>query len=707
MSQFKLERDREFTNEAYIYRINTLDGGLVTSFSPRLLEQARGFSTELLNITLDYPGILMKRKGTEDTFSPAPGEVLGLIEFERTFTDETFVLIPCVVGNYTYLYYWDGSEWVELKTSLPKEEPDFKSFADQLAIAYPNYPLFTWNGEEIRENMGEQKAKLSTFFIFDNNDMRFIARVAGKAGNYIQIEIVKPEEETEDITITTEGEQEEEDPLVITITPAWRDVIRHQMMIYLGGADGGTFKVGDPFSMTDLPYDVDAEGLKDALENLYGEGEIKEVVTSAEPDIDFIITFDALVRSHMRTDFALLENATDPKSQEHREYEDALILSTAEEVKTAIEANLIANDAVEVELIGDGSGRVLEYTKSSLTGGYDAVKGAFLEEYRTRLLLAGDPGDPNLLRASHTGDPSLWDPFGSGSNAFELYVGPDDGTHITGILGMGDGGVLIGKRNSTYALFGYTRDNMIVDLIDSRVGVVNNKSMGFVKPYAIYLSHDGIYRYESGQVSTKISLPIQDIFDGMVDHERLDESVAYTWARRYVLSLPDKNGGSIVLVYYVDHERWARWDQPDAQYFSDYTEKPTGFIFLRRDSQVISKFGMEERTDNGEIFRSKVTTIEIDAELPERIKYFGELYIIFRTGEEEYNVDVSVALDGTEMKEFATQETIFGEPNKQKVLSVTIGKEARFLEVSIVNESSDKSFYPLSIVYTYRPLGVL
>ncbi len=712
MSEMKLERDRQFGQEAYIYRIHSLDGGLVTSISPRLLQQNQGLASDILNLDFVYPGIPVKRKGTEDTLDDASGDhINGLYKFDRTFTEDEYILLAdgfSETGE-TSLEYWDAENetWADvmgISNTLPDEIPNFNTFADQVVIAFPSYGLFSWNGEEVKEGLGEEKAEVETFFIYENNDLRFIAKEAGKEGNYIRVAIEEPESETSEISITTEGTQEEEDPFIITVTPEWKDVTKHKVMIFLDSPTGGAWEIGDPFTMIEVAYDISSVELKSVLQDLYGDDEIESVEDGTEADEDFIITFATLVNSHLRTDFAGLEGVASPVSEEYQEYEDAEILSTSQEIKDAIEADTEANDKIDVEAIGDGTGKVYRFEESPLTGGYDAVKGAFLEDYRTRLLLAGDPDDPNKLRASHTGDPSLWDPTASGSNAFELYVGPDDGTHVTGILEMGDGGILIGKETSTYALFGYTRENMIVDLIDSRVGVVNHRSMGFVKPYGIFVSWDGIYRYESGQLPEKISLPIQSIFDNEVDHDKLDESSCVTDSRAYILSLPAKEGNSIVLVYYSDQDRWTRWDQPNGVFF---TKVKDGFLFSKRDSLEIKKYGIEERTDDGQIFETKMTTIELDAELPERVKYYGELYVIFRTAGELYKVDVSVALDGRDLKEYAKSEIIEGKEDKQKVLMISLGKEARFLEVSIENNEMGKGFYPLSIIYTYRPHGVL
>lgn len=702
--------------ELRIHRINNLDGGLISSVSSRLLDQSGGMMSDIRNISFEYPGIVTKRLGTEEVFDEVDGIINGLFEFEKTSEDESYVVIAHNHADDLVYLYWDTEleVWTVIKDTNTIAEPGFISFADQLVIANPEESLISWNGTDVVDNLGASKASLETFFVYSNNDLIFTAKEDGRDGNYIRIKIEEPEEETASPSVATSGTQTSDDPIIITITPAWNDVVPHKMSLFLDSPTGGTFQIGDPFGYRVVDYGITAVDLEDKLKEVYGEDTVVSVETSAEIDIDFIITFaDNLVNSYLRANFSGLEYAEEsdpsPEIEEYQAYKDSEIVSTAVEIKTMLEAAPTVDGLLDIAHISgsDGSGVVTTMRERALTGGYDAVSGNFMEHFRGRILLAGNKEQPNLLRGSHTGDPSLWDPGDPGSNSFELFVGPDDGTSITGMLELGDGGVLIGKHKSIYALFGYTRDNFVIDLVDSQRGVVNHASMGFVKPFGIFVSPSGVFRYQAGDLPENISLPIQEIFEEEVDKTQLAKCSAMVRNREYILTLPAKEGSDIVLVYYVDGNRWSRWTEPSGRYFTDYSETLEGFLYAKEDDNTVRLYGSARGKDIGVSFETYLTTVELDAGLPEIDKYFGDLYIIFRTAKEDYQVSVEVTLNDNYNKTIATNEVIPSGGKKQKVLRVPVGREARFMEVTLTHSQGVESFSPLSIVYTYRTMGVL
>jgi len=162
-----------------------------------------------------------------------------------------------------------------------------------------------------------------------------------------------------------------------------------------------------------------------------------------------------------------------------------------------------------------------------------------------------------------------------------------------------------------------------------------------------------------------------------------------------------------ILVYYVDGNRWTRWSEPTGKYFSDYSTVKDGFLYAPEEGTQVVLFGSDRGKDKGTAFESYLTTVELDAGLPEIDKYFGDLYIIFRTAEEDYNVSVEVTLNDNYNNVIATEEVIPGNSRKQKVLRVVVGREARFMEVTVRNEDGSKDFNPLAVLFTYRNMGVL
>ncbi|MGI6318457.1 MAG: hypothetical protein ACOX1J_07025 [Dethiobacteria bacterium] len=100
--------------------------------------------------------------------------------------------------------------------------------------------------------------------------------------------------------------------------------------LYLGGATGGTFTLGDGTTDTDpIAYDATTETIQTALEAIYGEGNV-----TAETDTDFTITFvPAVGDSGLTADFTSLTGATDPALTLNTAYDAGDWEEQAKEIK--------------------------------------------------------------------------------------------------------------------------------------------------------------------------------------------------------------------------------------------------------------------------------------------------------------------------------------------------------------------------------------
>lgn len=384
----------------------------------------------------------------------------------------------------------------------------------------------------------------------------------------------------------------------------------------------------------------------------------------------------------------------------HLAWDDNGITSTARQVKAAIEAHADANALVEVEHVSesDGSMQVTEMPEQMLTGGYDPVKGKYLINYRSRAVLA----DGSKLMLSHTGDPHLWAPEATGSNAVEVYVSPDDGEEISGLLNMGDGGVLIGKPNTLYGLFGYKRDNFVIDELDPNVGVSSHETMVYLRPYAYWVWNTGIYRSQPGGVPERISFPIQELLDEQVDVGRIKEAAALAYKRMYIVSLPKVGGGFVTYCYHVDQESWGLWTAPEG--LAGHTQKGSETIMILRGSTTVMKLAEGVFTDlpDGNPIDTEITTVPLDLGVMEQDKDIGDLYVLFRGTGETFIVDVDVFVDSNPAPvSSARQVELSGPPGSQVLLRVPVGKVARFIQVSI-RDSREQQLVPLAISYTYQ-----
>lgn len=90
-----------------------------------------------------------------------------------------------------------------------------------------------------------------------------------------------------------------------------------EQTLYLGGASGGTFTLGDGVTDTDpIAYDASAATIEAALETIYGAGKV-----TVAADTDFTITFAASVgASSLEADFGSLTGATSPALTEDQAF---------------------------------------------------------------------------------------------------------------------------------------------------------------------------------------------------------------------------------------------------------------------------------------------------------------------------------------------------------------------------------------------------
>ena len=598
-----------------IFHIASLDGGMVTSVSPRLLDQARGFSTNLENITTESPGVLKKRPAIKYMFD-VPSGTHSIFHHKSMADNEEYFL---AAAGTTVRKRQNGS-WSTIMTGLQAGKPmDFITMADQAVMSNGFDPLAVWDGSTLNSNVGGEKATARTFLLFEHNDLRFTAKNEGEAGNYIRVRYIKHTTANTTATVSVTGAGTEEDPYFITVNLRWTE--------------------GD-----------------------YGAQNITTTATNVV----------SLINNH----------------------------TTA---KTLIDVEHVAGS--------NGTRAVLEMPETPLVGGFDPVKGKYLIEYRLRAVMAGDEDQPSLLQLSHTGDPYWWSPHKVGSNAVSAFVSPDEGEGISGLCSMGDGGVLIGKPHSLYGLFGYKRENFVIDKLDPNIGVASHRSMAFARPNAYFVSYEGIFRIQPGGVPINISEAIRDIFENEVDHEQLHKSVAFIYRRQYIVSMPGKESNWVILCFHMDREKWCRWNQPAGL---------TDVILVHSDT-VSNRY---VSTDNNKLFRITPNifidempeeqpievvyeSMELDAQLPHIEKDFGDLYIILQGQDTEEIMSVEVFFDGSDIPYLVTTPLSQTVPeNKQVVVRINLAKTARFMNIKIYN-NSPSNFKPLTMMYTYQRKEVL
>lgn len=325
----------------------------------------------------------------------------------------------------------------------------------------------------------------------------------------------------------------------------------------------------------------------------------------------------------------------------------------------------------------------------------------YMAEFRLRAVAAGMSGlDSSKIKLSHTGDPTKWDVEEQDSNAVEFYVSPDDGEAITGILNVGDGGLLIGKPTQLYGLFGYTRKDMAVDLLDSQIGSMSHKAMKFISPYAYFVDRNGIYRYMLGQSPEIISASIEQSYFSLVDRENLDKARSFIYKRYYVICLPTEDGW-LTLAYHVDQQKWIRWSLQIGEVCPVPTDYEGDVYFTQPNGGQLYRLTHEATTDaGGSPIELTVQLLDIDAESMETEKDFDVLYILVQCLSELYNLTVSYRVDNGRWHTLL-DAYVDGAEGDYAVLRVPVGKTGRFLKVRIENNIAGQDIALLGMSYTF------
>ncbi len=230
------------------------------------------------------------------------------------------------------------------------------------------------------------------------------------------------------------------------------------------------------------------------------------------------------------------------------------------DIKTDLTAGKMAFINFANQLIfSNGEDSMYRWDGDNLHEIEDGPEAKYLAEFRGRLFAAGISDDKLLLKSSHPGDPILWDPHEAGSRAFEVYVSPDDGQKITGIMALDDY-LLIGKERNLYGLFGTTTEDFGMFPIEHTTGVGSHWSMKSIRGAAYFVGSDGaIYQLRSGEPLKRISDPVNDYID-QVDLTIIDYARAAVFrGDQYIVSLPTDYDEYITLLFDTTTGRWAEW----------------------------------------------------------------------------------------------------------------------------------------------------
>lgn len=196
-----------------------------------------------------------------------------------------------------------------------------------------------------------------------------------------------------------------------------------------------------------------------------------------------------------------------------------------------------------------------------------------------RLFLAGVPGEPHMLYASHPGDAKRWpDTLGANNksnrgDSTAIPVNDRDGDQITW-LKVFRSNLVIFKRHSIHELYGpevgQISQNWRVIQAGNR-GTPQGRTVVEINSILYWLSDEGIVQWGGGKIDL-ISDPIRQIINRINWDSMSFIAAGHSGRGHYILSLP-LDGASLpntTIVYDTNDGTWWVWDGWSPTCFSQF-----------------------------------------------------------------------------------------------------------------------------------------
>lgn len=347
------------------------------------------------------------------------------------------------------------------------------------------------------------------------------------------------------------------------------------------------------------------------------------------------------------------------------------------------------------------------FTKAIATG----PTGKYIEFYKNRMYICGDPGNPNRLYMSDLGTPTSWPALN--------FIDIDDGLGgINGMKQLGDSQIIF-KELGVFILKGDSPSNyLVVTTFAGNHGTVSHYSIVRIPNGLMYLSRDGVYLFD-GRHFTLMSDKIQGSVYAW-NQQFTGNAVAFEYDHKYMLSVPEGVGQSTnnrTYAYSFLYKYWTRYDLPmqSNTVFTGSTVLPTPY-FSDIAGNVMQAFTGDNA--NGAALNSYFLTKNYDFGTSVHYKTFKKIVFEALAQPGNYNISLTFVQDfGKNSKvlqmpvSFATL-TIWNQFNWGQAkwggvgeiaqLSTIMPGQAKYIQFRIDGNGKDQPFTLLKWVIKYK-----
>lgn len=282
-----------------------------------------------------------------------------------------------------------------------------------------------------------------------------------------------------------------------------------------------------------------------------------------------------------------------------------------------------------------------------------APNGKYIEFYKNRMYITGDPANVNRVYMSSLGDPLTWPALN--------FIDIDDG--LGGIMGfkqLGDSQIIF-KEMGVFILKGDSPSNyVVVTSFAGNHGTVSHYSIVRIPNGLMYLSRDGVYLFD-GRHFTLMSDKIQGSVYAW-NQQYTGNAVAFEYDHKYMLSVPEGVGQSVnnrTYAYSYLYKYWTRYDlaMQANTVFTGSTVLPTPY-FSDTVGNVMQAFTGDNA--NGAVLNSYFLTKNYDFGTSAHYKNFKKIVFEALAQPGNYNISLTFIQDFGKNSKSITMPVSYG-----------------------------------------------
>lgn len=155
--------------------------------------------------------------------------------------------------------------------------------------------------------------------------------------------------------------------------------------------------------------------------------------------------------------------------------------------------------------------------------------GSLIDVFRNRIIIADVSGNQSRLYGSGHLDGTNWTTAAASTSPFIISIGgTNDGDKIKCLMGTYSDAYILGTEQRLYALYGFDNNDFAVREISREVGCLDQTSVQEMDGALYWLSRRGIERMRGTSIDWKVSYPIIDIIQEIIDAAGNSRSVTDT-----------------------------------------------------------------------------------------------------------------------------------------------------------------------------------